>query len=228
MPFLDRGHSGRVRTGPLDRHRQPAEAQEARRAARPTPSCSAPSTCRPCRQGATSRSSTSCKSSTTWCRSTRPTRSRRSTTCCWPCSPRRWARSRWTNFVAAVKSGQPTAIFEDPFPLHRPATCRHQAPKMPPGGGNPVHAAAPAAASPRATSPSCGSCWASTSAATTSSGRTTTPIRSSAACAARMGVRRLRQRRGRSVQHAQQHLRRSCSRCCSSFPAPSRGLNPRN
>ena len=25
-------------------------------------------------------------------------------------------RTRWTNFVDAVKSGQPTAIFEDPFP----------------------------------------------------------------------------------------------------------------
>ena len=32
LPFLDRGHPGRVRTGALDRHGQPAEAQEDRRA----------------------------------------------------------------------------------------------------------------------------------------------------------------------------------------------------
>lgn len=41
------------------------------------------------------------------------------------------------NFVAAVRSGQPTAIFEDPFPIFSgtPAT---SAPRQPPGGMNPM------------------------------------------------------------------------------------------
>jgi ABC-2 type transport system permease protein len=41
------------------------------------------------------------------------------------------------NFVAAVKSGQPTAIFEDPFPWLNPQVPGTSAPKMPPGGANP-------------------------------------------------------------------------------------------
>jgi gliding motility-associated transport system permease protein/gliding motility-associatede transport system auxiliary component len=39
--------------------------------------------------------------------------------------------------VAAVKSGQPTAIFEDPFPWLNPSVPGTSAPKMPPGGNNP-------------------------------------------------------------------------------------------
>ena len=39
------------------------------------------------------------------------------------------------NFVAAVKAGQPTAIFEDPFPLpQRPEVVGTAQPKRPPGG----------------------------------------------------------------------------------------------
>ncbi len=41
------------------------------------------------------------------------------------------------NFVAAVKSGQPTAIFEDPFPYLDPSVPATSAPKRPPGGMNP-------------------------------------------------------------------------------------------
>ncbi len=41
------------------------------------------------------------------------------------------------NFIAAVKSGQRTAIFEDPFPLLNPNIPGTAAPKMPPGGNNP-------------------------------------------------------------------------------------------
>ncbi|HEX3727497.1 MAG TPA: Gldg family protein, partial [Pirellulales bacterium] len=41
------------------------------------------------------------------------------------------------NFVAAVKSGQPTAIFEDPFPFVAPDVPGTKAPKQPPGSGNP-------------------------------------------------------------------------------------------
>ena len=41
-----------------------------------------------------------------------------------------------TNFVAAVKSGQPTAIFEDPFPWPPGGEVVGTAqPKRPPGGG---------------------------------------------------------------------------------------------
>ena len=41
------------------------------------------------------------------------------------------------NFIAAVKKGQRTAIFEDPFPLLSPDVPGTAAPKMPPGGNNP-------------------------------------------------------------------------------------------
>ena len=39
------------------------------------------------------------------------------------------------NFIACVKSGQPTAIFEDPFPYFHPNVPGTDAPKQPPGGG---------------------------------------------------------------------------------------------
>jgi len=38
------------------------------------------------------------------------------------------------NFVEAVKSGQPTAIFEDPFPVTQPDVVGTSQPKRPPGG----------------------------------------------------------------------------------------------
>jgi len=41
------------------------------------------------------------------------------------------------NFIAAVKGGQATAIFEDPFVLLNPQVPGTSAPKMPPGGANP-------------------------------------------------------------------------------------------
>ncbi len=40
------------------------------------------------------------------------------------------------NFIAAVKSGQPTAIFEDPMPWIAPDVPGTTAPKQPPGAGN--------------------------------------------------------------------------------------------
>jgi ABC-2 type transport system permease protein len=47
------------------------------------------------------------------------------------------------HFIAAVKSGQPTAIFEDPFPWLSPEVPGTKAPKMPPGGGNPFQQRTP-------------------------------------------------------------------------------------
>ncbi len=41
------------------------------------------------------------------------------------------------NFIAAVKSGQRTAIFEDPMPWINPMVPGTNAPKQPPGAGNP-------------------------------------------------------------------------------------------
>ncbi len=41
------------------------------------------------------------------------------------------------NFVAAVAAGQPTAVFEDPFPALAPDVPGTLAPKQPPGGANP-------------------------------------------------------------------------------------------
>ncbi|MHC4180199.1 MAG: Gldg family protein, partial [Planctomycetota bacterium] len=41
------------------------------------------------------------------------------------------------NFLAAVHSGQPTAIFEDPFPRFAPGVPGTSQPKQPPGGMNP-------------------------------------------------------------------------------------------
>jgi len=41
------------------------------------------------------------------------------------------------NFIAAVRGGQKTAIFEDPFPLLNPQIPGTAAPKMPPGSDNP-------------------------------------------------------------------------------------------
>ncbi len=41
------------------------------------------------------------------------------------------------NFVAAVKAGQATAIFEDPFPWLNPEVPGTMVPKSPPGGNNP-------------------------------------------------------------------------------------------
>lgn len=42
------------------------------------------------------------------------------------------------NFVAAVRSGQPTAIFEDPFPAYAPGVPPTTAPRQAPGGMNPM------------------------------------------------------------------------------------------
>ena len=51
--------------------------------------------------------------------------------------PSSLAPQQMDNFIAAVKSGQPTAIFEDPFPWIAPDVPGTKAPKQPPGGGNP-------------------------------------------------------------------------------------------
>ena len=59
-----------------------------------------------------------------------------STMCCWRCSRRRLNPEAMKNFVAAVKAGQPTAIFEDPFPLAAAVAevVGTAQPKKPPGG----------------------------------------------------------------------------------------------
>ncbi|MCE5269248.1 MAG: Gldg family protein [Planctomycetaceae bacterium] len=44
------------------------------------------------------------------------------------------------NFVAAVRGGQPTAIFEDPAPMWAPNVPATSAPRQPPGGMNPMFA----------------------------------------------------------------------------------------
>ena len=46
------------------------------------------------------------------------------------------------HFIAAVKAGQPTAIFEDPFPFIAGDVAGTAAEKQPPGGHEPVHGAA--------------------------------------------------------------------------------------
>jgi len=42
------------------------------------------------------------------------------------------------NFIEAVKHGQPTAIFEDPFPIYAANVPATSAPRRPAGGGNPM------------------------------------------------------------------------------------------
>ncbi len=51
--------------------------------------------------------------------------------------PSSLAPQQMEHFIAAVKGGQPTAIFEDPFPWISPDVPGTKAPKMPPGAGNP-------------------------------------------------------------------------------------------
>ena len=86
---------------------------------------------------ATSRSSTSWKSSTTWCRSipTNPITEKYDVLLA--VQPSSLAPQQMDNFIAAVKSGQPTAIFEDPVSVISPDVPGTMAPKQPPGGGNP-------------------------------------------------------------------------------------------
>ena len=51
--------------------------------------------------------------------------------------PSSLGQQQMDHFIAAVKGGQPTAIFEDPFPWISPEVPGTKAPKMPPGAGNP-------------------------------------------------------------------------------------------
>ncbi len=85
----------------------------------------------------TSRSSTSWKSSTTWCKSIRRARSPKKYDVLLAVQPSSLGPPQMKNFIAAVKKGQRTAIFEDPFPLLNPDVPGTAAPKMPPGGNNP-------------------------------------------------------------------------------------------
>ena len=65
------------------------------------------------------------------------------TTRWWPCSHRRLLPDQFERLVDAVKSGVPTAIFEDPFPFARQDIPGTGAPKQAPsmgmfgGGGSP-------------------------------------------------------------------------------------------
>ncbi len=45
---------------------------------------------------------------------------------------------QWDNFTAAIRAGQPTVIFEDPFPLFAPGVPATLAPRRAPGGMNPM------------------------------------------------------------------------------------------
>jgi len=45
---------------------------------------------------------------------------------------------QWDNFMAAVRAGQPTAVFEDPFPVFAPSVPATLAPRRAPGGMNPM------------------------------------------------------------------------------------------
>jgi ABC-2 type transport system permease protein len=50
--------------------------------------------------------------------------------------PSSLGQQQMDNFIAAVQHGQPTAIFEDPFPFLAGDVPGTKAPKQPPGGGN--------------------------------------------------------------------------------------------
>ncbi len=128
------------------------------------------------------------------------------------------------NFVAAVKAGQPTAIFEDPCPLLAADVPGTNAPSSPAAATRlPCSASR---RSPRATSPSCGGCWAWTLPAITSSGRPTIPIRSSARFSAN-GYSSITAAAPSTPSTRAARSRRNCSRCCSCFPGPSAGCTPR-
>ena len=45
---------------------------------------------------------------------------------------------QWDNFVAAIRSGQPTVVFEDPFPVFAASVPATLAPRRAPGGMNPM------------------------------------------------------------------------------------------
>jgi ABC-type transport system involved in multi-copper enzyme maturation permease subunit/ABC-type uncharacterized transport system involved in gliding motility auxiliary subunit len=46
--------------------------------------------------------------------------------------------AQWDNFIAAIRAGQPTAIFEDPFPIFAASVPATLAPRRAPGGMNPM------------------------------------------------------------------------------------------
>ena len=52
--------------------------------------------------------------------------------------PSSLAPAQWDNFMAAIRSGQPTAVFEDPFPVFAPSVPATLAPRRAPGGMNPM------------------------------------------------------------------------------------------
>lgn len=52
--------------------------------------------------------------------------------------PSSMAPEQMDNFIAAIKSGQPTVIFEDPFPVFASSVPATTAPRQPPGGMNPM------------------------------------------------------------------------------------------
>ena len=45
---------------------------------------------------------------------------------------------QWDNFMTAIRAGQPTAVFEDPFPVFAPSVPATMAPRQAPGGMNPM------------------------------------------------------------------------------------------
>ena len=52
--------------------------------------------------------------------------------------PSSLAPAQWDNFMAAILAGQPTAVFEDPFPVFAPSVPATLAPRRAPGGMNPM------------------------------------------------------------------------------------------
>ena len=119
------------------------------------------------------------------------------------------------NFIAAVKTGQATAIFEDPFPFLAGDVPGTKAPKQPPGGADPFMQCQLATAQGRH-HPALAVAWRSISTAMTSCGRTTIRIPSWASCRTR-GVR---SDSGSGAAHPFNDRMapslRSCSKCCSS------------
>ncbi len=113
------GHPGRVRGGPLAVHGGRAEAEAGGHPGDRRPLVRRDELPNLHAQPQTGRSSTNCRSNTTWCRSTPASRSPSTTTCCWPCSPRRWAPRTWPTSSprSAAGSRRPSSRTPAPTPL---------------------------------------------------------------------------------------------------------------
>ena len=130
------GHSGRVRAGPLDRHRQPAEAQEGRRAADRRQAVRRVRHADDVQMGRNEQIIDELEKQydVVQVDPTNPITEKYDVLLA--VQPSSLGPDQMENFMAAVKAGQPTAIFEDPCPLLAADVPGTNAPKQP-GGGNP-------------------------------------------------------------------------------------------